>query len=369
MGRSTAWVWFPLFSGALLAQGKVAADAALPGPALPVAEFAVASLDPDLRPAEFGLGDGGVRAGRREPMRWRDDGCITPGGVRVQCQAVGVKLTFPSGRELLVAPDGHVHLRSGEVGGPFPTGLELLLADGTSVRVALAPSSAQRLRDVHVGDREQRLQIWRRGEPAAERVDGVGWAGLRMMCLGDGGDVYRVVALGPLLVLDRVLVAAERAETTPRERLVLLGTPLVQSLTVMQRQHREPKAVLRRAVAAVATIAEHGDQLFAPGRTLPRAEQRRLRWLLRAGFELELELSGPMAPRLQLWAPDALLPMVEWTLRADAAAFLTNPDDDQPGQRWHGNGTRLPRVLPELQAREDLYERGHALRVIGRLQR
>ena len=42
--------------------------------------------------------------------------------------------------------------------------------------------------------------------------------------------------------------------------------------------------------------------------------------------------------------------MVEWTLHADSAAFLGNPREDQSERRWHGNGTRLPRVAGDLQA-------------------
>lgn len=367
MGRSTSWGCVPLLACALVAQAPVVRDASLRPPAPPLPEVVLAGYDGALHPAEFGLGDGGLGADR-QPLRWTEAGCVTPGGVQVECLAVGVKLTFSSGRELLVAPDGNVHLRSGEVAGPFPAGLELWLADGTSVRITLVPGAKERLRDVVVGDRERRLQPWRRGEPASEIVRNAAWSGLRFVCCGDGGDVYRAIALGPLLVLDRVLVAAERREAAPRERLVVLATPLVQSLRVMQNQHREPDAAVRKAMTAIAAVADRGDLLFPVGGQLARAEHDRLRWLLRGGFELQLDLAGPMAPRLQLFAGESPLPMVEWTLREDAAAFLTNPREDQAGKRWHGNGTRLPRVAPELQARDDLFERGQALRVIERLK-
>ena len=368
MGRSTFWCLAPFVSCALLAQTPVARDAALrpPKPLLP--EVVLASCDDGPAFAEFGLGDCGMQPSARGELRWQKDQCLTAGGVRVECRAVGVKLTFPSGRELLIAPDGFVHLRSGESAGPFPTGLELLLGDGQSVRIVLVPSANERLRDVVVGDRERRLQPWRRGEPAAELARDGGWAGLRFVCGGDGGDLYRTVALGPLLVLERVLVAADRADKTPMQRLVLLTTPLVQSLRTMQRQHREPDAHVRQAMKAIAAIADRADQLFPAGGELPRAEHDRLRWLLRSGFELELERTGQMAPLLQLFAGESKQPIVEWTLRADAAAFLGNPRADQPEKRWHGNGTRLPRVVPELQAREELFERGWALQVIGKLR-
>ncbi len=375
MGRFVAAGIVLLLSCALAAQAGAGAgagtarDAALRPPAAPVPEVALAGNEHGVAVGELGLGDGGLGTAERGELRWRDDGCTTPGGVRVECRAVGVKLTFPSGRELLVAPDGHVHLRSGEHAGPFATGLELWLADGTTVRVTLAPSNVQRLRDVVVGDAERRLQPWRRGGPSSEVARGGGWAGMRFVCCGDGGDVYRAIALGPLLVLDRTLVAADRAAAAPRERLVVLTAPLAASLRTMQRQHREPDAAVRHAVTAVGEIAANTDRILPDGALLQRAEHDRLRWLLRAGFELQLDRDGPLAPRLQLFAGGATTPIVEWSLHADAAAFLANPRADQPGRRWHGNGTRLPRVAPELQAREQLFERALALQVLDRLAR
>ena len=317
--------------------------------------------------AQFGLGDGGLGGGERGELRFVDDGCVTSGGVRIECRLVGVKLTFPSGRELLVAPDGHLHLRSGEMAGPFAGGLALHLADGAVVRIALAPSNAERLRDVHVVEGDMALQPWRRGEPSVLTPRRPGWAGLNVACCGDGSEVYRTIALGPLVVLDRVLVAAGRAADAPLQRLVVLTAPLLRSLERLPRQHRETDAPVRQAVAAVTAIAERGDSIFPVGASLQRVERERLRWQLQGGFELQLDLAGQMAPRLQLFAGDSVEPTVEWTLRADAAAFLLNPREDQPGNRWHGNGTRLDAVARELQAREELFERGYALRVIERL--
>ena len=91
--------------------------------------------------------------------------------------------------------------------------------------------------------------------------------------------------------------------------------------------------------------------------------------MLRAGFELELDLDGPLAPRICLFAGRSPRPMVEWTLAADSAAYLGNPREDQAEKRWHGNGTRLPKAAKDLQALAELHERGHALRVIDRLQK
>ena len=340
-----------------------------PNPPAIVPEVVLAGAAEPVPLAEFGLGDGGVGTAERGELRWTDGGCTTPGGVRIECLPVGVKLTFPSGRELLVAPDGRVHLRSGELAGPFDAGLELRLGDGSSVRIALAQSARDRLRDVFVCADDRMLQPWRRGEETTWVDRPRYWGGIRLCCCGDGGELYRAIALGPLVVLDRVLVPADREASAPRERLVVLTAPLVQSLETMQRQHREPDAAVRRAVAAVAAVADRAGGIFPAGAALHRAEQHRLRWVLRGGFELELGLDGPMAPRLCLVAGDSSRAMVEWTLRADAAAFLANPRDDRPDQRWHGNGTRLPKVAVELQARAELLERPLALGVLGRLKK
>jgi hypothetical protein len=338
--------------------------AAAPRPEIVVARGLAAPAFPDL-----GLGDGGVAASAGRTHFTDDDDVVTPGGVRVVCRTAGVKLLFPSGRELLVAPDGFLHLRSGESGGPFRGGVELWLADGTTVRVTLAQSSQIRLREVTVGDAARRLQPWRRGEPCVSAAGASGWAGPRACCAGDGGDVYRAIALGPLLVLDRALVAADRVDATPRERLAVLVEPLAESLRTMQRQHREPDAAVRGAMKSIAELATHAEAILPAGAALSRVERDRLRWQLAAGFELEYAADGPLAPLLQLYAPGAPLPMVEWTLHADGAAFLANPREDRMDKRWHGNGTRLPATAAGLQARDELHERALATAVIGRLRR
>ncbi|HZN39951.1 MAG TPA: hypothetical protein VFD82_14160 [Planctomycetota bacterium] len=366
MGLSATVFWL------LALQPQVQAPAGKASRPLPLlhAEVCLAPSSDPVPLAEFGLGAGGVERNKAGQLRWLEHGdCVTAGGVRVDCRSAGVKLTFPSGRELLVAPDGVLHLRSCEHAGPFPFGLELRLGDGTCVRITLAQSERERLRDVLVVDGEHALQPWRRGGAAMRDERPGHWAGLRFFCCGDGGDVYRAVAIGPLLVLDRVLVPETRVEATPRQRLVVATAPILESLDVMRRQHREADAAVRKAITAVGAVADRGSDIFPAGAVLQRSEKDRLRWLLGCGFELQLDLDGPRSPRLSLFVGENGLPMVEWILSGDPAAFLTNPRDDQIGKRWHGNGTRLSRVLMDLQAREELFERGYALRVIERLRK
>jgi hypothetical protein len=370
MGRFRILGVFPTLACALVAQAPapVAREASLKPPPALLPEVVIADGADGVRVGEFGLGDGGVAAAHGE-LRFADDGCVTAGGVRVVCRPAGVKLEFATGTEVLIAPDGYLHLRGGEKGGPFPGGLEVLLADGQSVRVRLDASVDERVREVVVGDEQRRLRVWERGEAAREVARGSGWTGVRVVAAGGGGELYRAIALGPLAVLDRLLVAKERENATPKQRLVVFAAPLVSSLRTMQRQHREADAAVRAAMTAIAAIAERAEGLFPTGAQLQRVERESMRWLLRDGFELELTLTGPMAPRLQLYPGKTQMPMVEWTLRAEAVAFLVNPRDEQIDKRWHGNGTRLPKVAQELQARPDLFEFGYALRVMQRLQR
>lgn len=342
-------------------------DAAAPrGPQPQVVLSAAADT---LPLCDYGLGDGGVSSSR-DGLRLRARGeAVTPGGVEVACRAVGVKLSFPSGCELLVAPDGGLHLRSGEVAGPFPAGVELLLGDGSRVQVSLVSGGKRRLRAVSIVDGDQCLQLWRRGQAAARSARPSHWAGVRLSCCGGGGDVYRPIAVGALVTLERVLVRDDRRDVTPPERLVLLTQPLLESLQRLPRQHRDTAQRVRSAVAAVAAVAERGQAVFQHGSGLHRVRRDRARWSLAGGFELQLALEGPLWPRLQLFAGRSISPLVEWTVGSAGAVYLSNPNPAQLGKRWHGNGTRMPRVVPGLQAREHLEERRRAIGVLRRVER
>ena len=82
----------------------------------------------------FELGRGGVRDPRAEPVHGRGS-VRTPGGVLVRAQTEGVKLDFVGGGELLYAPDGRLHVRSGEATLAWFHGVRLLLGDGSIVTI------------------------------------------------------------------------------------------------------------------------------------------------------------------------------------------------------------------------------------------
>jgi hypothetical protein len=338
-------------------------------PTLPVhPEVVLVAAAEPLPGAAFGLGDGGI-AKTFDELAWRDTDCVTPGGVVVACRSAGVKLTFPSGRELLLAPDGFLHLRSGERAGPFAAGVELRLGDDSLVRIVLNPSQAERLRDVVVIAGHSILQPWRKGARCREAGRATDWPGQHLYCAGDGGDVFTAVALGPLVVLDRVLVATDRAAATPRERLALVVEPLQESLQRMPRMHQTRDADVRGAVAVVAAVAERRTTTFHAGALLPRLERERMRWGLPDGNELELSLDHA-EPRLFLFARQATVPLLEWRFGNSPVAFLTNPKPQQADtSSVHGNGARLLRVADDLQASSERFERAAAVQVLERLRR
>ena len=103
-------------SALLFVAGLSRGALAQPQPALHrlLPEVVLSDAVETLSIGDFGLGGGGVDGGQGGLRFHATDGCITPGGVHVACRDAGVKLTFPSGRTLLVAADGGVHLRSGE---------------------------------------------------------------------------------------------------------------------------------------------------------------------------------------------------------------------------------------------------------------
>jgi hypothetical protein len=337
-------------------------------PALLHAEAILVGAADPVPLAALGLGDGGLAGRRPDGLRWTATGCMTRGGVQVSCQPVGVKLEFPSGCEVLLAADGVLHLRSGESAGPFPFGVELQLADGTAVRVLLAQAQKDRLREVAVVDGETMAFPWQRGLRAKTIGSVRPWGGVRLACCGDGGDVYRLIALGPVLTCERVLAAKSRAGLLPERRLVVLTAPLLASLAHMPRQHTSGEEAMLAAMRAVRAVTQLGHEILPDGLLLRRVDGAGLRWALPRDFDLGLALDGPLAPRLMLFAGRTERAMVEWTLAGNPAAFLANPFDAQPGAaRWHGNGTRLPRVVPEWQCRAELHEYGRVLGLLRHL--
>lgn len=306
-------------------------------------------------PAAFRLGDGGVHADfadRDQSMPGEPGSCTTPGGVRVDCQREGVKLTFPSGREVLCAPDGYVHLRCGSVAGPFESGLELLLADGSAVRIDRSGSRRAPIVAVDVIGAETAVTIWRRGSPVRERVRGDGRLP-PVYCLGDGGALYRAAAAGPLVALSRVLAPREvaLARKLPQERLCLQVGPMVESLQALS-ESREAR-LHPEAAKQVALILDQRSQVWREDLPVPpRTNSSPLQYLLLAGYDLTLrEDNGVVAVELARHQED---PFVVWRLGyIGSVCYL----DDSPQSGL--DASPLPVVTPRLQVmllRNDIRE-------------
>jgi len=78
-------------------------------------------------------------------------------------------LDFPSGRALLVSPDGVVHARDGDRTMRSFRAIQLWLGDGTRVTATPAPGGRDPLRSVEVDTGDRELVLWRAGHRIRHR--------------------------------------------------------------------------------------------------------------------------------------------------------------------------------------------------------
>lgn len=317
------------------------------------------------------LGDGGVVAATRSvaeassrrgvraaeaPFRSQAGTCTTPGGVVVQCRREGIKLTFPSGRELLYAPDGHIHLRDGSVAGPFLAGIDLRLADGTAVAIDRSGSRRAPIECVEVRNADDAACLFRRGNPTREDARGA----FRLpvaMCLGDGGSVYRAIALGPLVTLERVLTPLESQMSMPQRRLCVLAGALVDSMELLcasRAQQRHPESVQQ-----LQLILSELESVFRKDAPMPpRTGSDPLQYLLHAGFDLRFAQQGGIV-RMQL-ARNGADPFVEWRLGYATSICGVSATTEE------GSGAEVVAPpMPDLQAQLQYHEIDAAMAVVA----
>lgn len=336
------------------------AAGAVPAQQLP-ADLTLVGGTPSVLVPNLGLGSGGV-SDKATRLLWHDTGCRTRGGVHIQCNASGVKLTFPSARELLFAADGYLHLRCGARGGPFLAGAELQLGDGTAVRIVLNPAQTVRVREVTVLDADTQLRPWRDGAAVRETGRAAAWAGPRLVCAGAGDRLYRGIALGPLVTLERVL--APTGDAAPTQHLALLADPVLQALQRLPRQHRTAEPSVRTLVADLETMLAEATTRWATSQDLPRLSFTEALWRLPDGTTLQF-LPDDATPRLRLQAPVTHKLMAELRLGISPAVFLADPSPQEHGEiAVRGNGVRIPTGAASLQAKSELLERIPALRVL-----
>jgi len=321
------------------------------------------------------LGDGGVRAiqvpvaeatsrggARAVEASLRSDigTCTTPGGVVVQCRREGVKVAFASGRELLYAPDGHMHLRDGSVAGPFLNGVELRLADGSSVAIDRSGSRRSPIECVEVRHGENATCVYRRGNPTREAARGVFRLPI-VFCLGDGGSLYRAIALGPLVTMERALVPQEQRELMPERRLCVLAGPLADSmeqLCASRAQQRHPETVqeLRLILSELASVFRSDAPMP------PRTGSDPLQFLLHAGYDLRFVQQKGLV-RMQL-ARNQREPFVEWRLGYGTAICGVSATTEE------GSGAEVVAPpMPDLQAQLQYHEIDAAMNVVSSLRR
>jgi hypothetical protein len=301
------------------------------------------------------LGDGGVVAAPSAVPPTQAGDYTSTGGVRVQARREGVKLTFASGRELLFTPSGFLHLRGGEESGPFPAGLQLLLGDGCAVSIARGNDRKNPLDEVVVssGGRDDRL--FGAGKAVFEARRSRPWHGPRLFCAGKGDAVYRVVAIGPLVAAERVLVPAADAADLPLQRLVLCTAPLAQSMQLFATRFHGTNAAVRQAAKSVAMLSTAAPHLFEVPADAPfRLAKDEARWSLQGGYQLGLTVDT-VGTRLSLHVGEAREALCEWTLGYRSELRLPQQLSEVPGEptaHFRGN-LELPVVVPELQVRAD----------------
>lgn len=313
---------------------------------------------------DAGLGSGGLgvveaAAGDRPAGKGR---ATSPGGVVVECREQGVKLTFPSGREVLVAPDGHLHLRDGAVSHQFGGGVALMLADGAEVRVLLNGSRRMPLQEVQLCAAGAAHRLWRRRDADDAEVRLAPWHGDRLWCLGDGGALYRAVALGPLVTMRCELRPKDANDARLPENGLLLATGPV--LASLQQLHGELSRAERERFREVSALCAAPEALFG-GKGVPRRiDGRALRYVLPSGYVLQIDLEGPAAV-LRLSREAGSDAFAEWRLAygADLRAIAVEAN------RQVSPLVRLAPLQPELAARLQRNESFLAFAVLRALAR
>ncbi len=357
------------------------APAAVSGAGQPVAATTVTAEAPAeivllgdqvLGPVAFGLGTGGVGKGPHDaPLRTAFGACTTPGGIGVRTLREGVLLRFPGGGELLFAPDGHLHLRTGERAGPFLAGAEFWLADGARLRVTRTGSRRDPVQEVIVVAGEQATRLWERNRGVLEDAPLRPWLGPRLLCGGDGTTIYRAIAVGPLVTMERLLLPTGTGRDLPARRIGLFVEPLLHSLAALPEQNGRFPAELDPALRAVRELDRRARAVFDPKARPPRrVEQDEARFALSHGYELTFRPEPGSRVRLGLHVGQQREPFVEWSIGLVATLNLLHPErvGGEAGRYW-GRPALVPPVAPDLRARAELFELGPALDVVRALVR
>lgn len=345
----------------LLAPQDPPADAVVVSGVMPDGRVALAGL---------GLGDGGVdplRSGAGEAARGVRR---STGGVLVRARREGVKFDFPSGAEVLVGPDGRVHLRDGGRTLPTTGVLEIVLADRT--RVEIQPNTSPLLAPLQVlveDERGQRL-LWRDGMALDLPVQEPRRARQTLIALGDGTTLYDATLFGPVVVLRAVLFPKAAEGRLPRERVVVLGDILARSLQRLP-EHAPPRSVqFPQAAEAAQNLARIAPRLFAAG-VIPRPRGARgsLVFPLVDEFQLVVATTEAGPVTVGLHRGTSTVPIVEWLAARRTTLHFVRPDGGANGPRYFLAGLDVQDLctpaLPASTRRDDLLARRTIRRLGG----
>lgn len=307
-------------------------------------------------PDGFRLGDGGVSTDRGEFAVTDYGRCTTPGGVRIECRREGVRLGFPSGRAVLCGSDGYLHLRDGSVSGPFGQGVELMLADGAKVRLDLSGSRRAPIESVSVQFGGKAVRLWLRKKARRDSVHTSQWVGERFLCLGAGDVLYRALALGPVVTLQRVL--APKDSKLPRQRLALQVPTLLKSLETLSGELHRREIVQKQELQTFLELAPRILRLQGP--VPSRIGSDPLTFQLGRYYEIDFT-SMQSSLRLRLRRSEQA-PFVEWQLGYGTSVSAVE------ASRRVGQAVAVPAVAPEMALREQRNELIQALAVFKALR-
>ena len=335
-----------------------------------------ATKDGKLQPASLGLGNGGVRAVRIRTARSRVglEPKVVPGeqrtlgGVLVRVKSAGVKLDFPSGRELLISPDGRIHLRSGEKTLPFFRGVRLILGDGTIITVRRGANSRFPLASVEVIIRGRVRRLWSGTRRVVNASHSGVFVGTTLLALGDGGTLFKASAAGLLVGLERVLCPKNSMQRTPRRRLVILGGLLAESLAKLPSHAPQRSAQFPQVKEAALRFAALG-YLFRGMTARPPGAVGELWFQLRHEYRLKVESTQNGILVIGLYRGAAPIPGVEWTISGKTEIHFVRPvGGTRGGPRYFLRGIDLGKSIKSLLPdRETCANRAQVNRVVAAL--
>lgn len=313
--------------------------------------LAHSTRDGRLDLSQLSLGSGGVRVKRgvrvipRTPSAGRAE---TVGGVRVSAKRAGVKLTFVSGRELLITPSGRIHLRSGERTLPFFGGVRLCLADGTVVTIKRATSPKQALASVLIEAGGKVRRIWAGSRRVVHASHSRAFRGSTLLALGDGGSLYRASLAGPVVALSRVLGPSDQARRLPARRLVIVGDVLAKSLALLP-EHAPRKSVQFPQVTEAAQKFAALAPLFSRHVSRLPGAVGQLWFRLDDQYRLKLSATERGVLTIGLYGSRSLIPGVEWIVASRTTIHFVRPDGGtRGGPRYFMRGLDIRDVVDGL---------------------